>query len=617
MELDECLKCGQHGCGCDGCVDIVVLCKKTFDTCPCWTLKKCIKVCHDNDNDHKPTSTNGCRSTTSSDDCKEKNIDAVTPTAVADKCCTHVEVCVVDGDSITADYVITANKFGEKKIFALDLQLCNHCDKCVSVSKLVTIVQEKCPGDTDYHSLDDDDARQDICNFGTLESQECQKVFISGGIDADLINADCSYRVLVKVITSAGSSTIYVPLNGFCSKCDVKEWKVCDNGGVIDNITDSSSICLSNTYGPFTTVNCGKPIYNTAKLCPVTTTTVVDCCPDVPDGQDCDNQTVKSNTTSIVPSCNKIDISLSGNILCTPSEQWCLCKTCESLCCTRDDQSILVGHYTLEAVQNPQVTICRIDWTINVTIPCISYPKVYTYNLYYNNSNSPPLASGTFTLKPDKKSVNLSDSTVLPGGVINDSPLVLVLNYTKDTYNLSECSVVIGSTTITETFTQAVVVNTCTINTILTDAFEGSDPTELITAENIADFDCGNETLSIPTYKSDNSESVDGTEEVIAILSDNGLNLNSPIDFAPSVLFDFYVALPNVDVGETVSNTASIKVTRSCPPNNVITNLSSVTNTTSITNNCPPIVDKSVLKVKPEENVSSVVKQKRRWGDKK
>lgn len=266
MEGEICLKCRRSGCDCDGCIDIVVLCENSFATCPCWRLKKCVKVCSNGTSG--PKIKEKCRSIKQEDcDCP---VDSDSNKGSEHfQCCEKVEVCVLRGDSISADYIITAEKFGEKKLFTIELKLHNRCSKCVEVKKVITLVQVK-GSDGKWRSLSDDDSRQDICNFGVIQPGKSEKVFVAGGVDDSLVDESKKFRVAIKVITDVGCNTAFVPLPNFgCAKCSTKEWTVFDNGKPITNIDESKSICVcGNVYGPFGSDNCDRPIINVAKLVP-------------------------------------------------------------------------------------------------------------------------------------------------------------------------------------------------------------------------------------------------------------------------------------------------------------------------------------------------------------
>lgn len=619
-DKDLCLKCNLDHCKCRKCIFIDVLCARTVDTCPCWTLEKCIKVCQNKD--HSPFKVDDCRPI-NEEDCECGNEDdgdvevgklEGTDPSRHTKCCKEVKVCVFQGDKISADYIITATKFGERKLFSINVKLCNTCKNCVDVIKIVTVIEKRNDGGK-WKPVDDVDARREECNFGVVEPDQCVTALLVGGVEALNIHKGDEFRVTIKVVTDKGTSVEHVPLPDFgCRQCVVKKWKVFedDEEEPIATIKESEKICVCNqTYGPFFDDHedddndkdhgehkCGKDITNFAKLCPIKKKHHKkrdDDDDDDEESSECGElkgDCTVSNTTKLTPLCQKLSVSVSGNINCVPSQQWCLCKTSDPLCCTKHDdprERSFFGHYTLDATQQSASNTCTLNWQFSASVPCLSYPKKFTYKLYYGPvSNGVLLSSGNFTLSPTTTSFSTSGSQI----VVDPQPgtaLTLVIDYTSDLYNLSRCHVEpcypgVPRCEKSKTFTSpAVPISTCDLTVSLSDSF--IHPVDFsVVDQSIADQypDCcviGPSTgcLAPPTK---NGEPVSVQE--IQQLFNGGVELDTALS---PLVYDFFLLFTGVPTPTKVVNEAKLVVTRTCDDHEP-EQLNCVIDKTSISNPC-------------------------------
>lgn len=336
---------------------------------------------------------------------------------------------------------------------------------------------------------------------------------------------------------------------------------------------------------------------------------------------------MKSNKTSITPLCQNLDIKVNGSINCVESQQWCLCKTADALCCTArgstSGERDLIGHYTITATQQSESNCCTLSWNFTVSVPCLSYTKQFSYNLTYAGA---VIATGTFTLGPNQLTTTITGTSIVTPAP-TPTPLVLKVSYTNDTYNLSGCTVTPGTkvTTIT-TSSPPVQVTACPVTVTLADVFgPPSVDFTLVTSDIAANYPKCDDISAPSRNGSITPQALADVKEILGLVG-GPLVLTAP---PTTIVYDFFVLFgPGEEAPSQVTNSATLTVSRRCAPDNVLETLGTSVDTKKIFNvctgaggSCPnpapvvvaPVASQTEKKESQQKNDGA--KERRRWAE--
>ena len=535
--------------GCDNCLVLTSSCLNVFERCPCYKLNKCIRVCSNEENTPVTDSNANCHPVAT----LPPQSQCVTCQDAANRCCDNASVCLVTGDKFSANYTITAKQSNRTKVFIFDLKICNKCQKCVDILDVTTVVQEN--GLNGWEDIVD--TMNVISNFGNIQPDVCQTVTLTGSIDTALIITDVSYRVRVKVNSCSGNNSIFIPLTSLqCSTCT--STNVClfeVDGQILNPVTTPScvvdgdlvwNICDQVYQDP-----CSGVIKNQVALI-----TSSDSCPTtnipLPTPTECENPVVLSNVTNINSTCSTPTVTLEGAFICSENANWTLTKTSNLVGYNNN----LYGIYEINVNRIPLSSSCNLNWNIAIDIGCISYRKRFTYSIFYLNDglSTPIIEDKEFFVGPTISAGSFTDSGSF-AGLSTGGTLDLVVNYTSDTYNLSNCILTVGDNQIPIKSTITPITNTSCLTEV-----KVSD--DLLTGQVIApivstQIQCGDLIISAPSPNTSVIQSlINGFDPV-------PLMVNNQVTFKYS-LGPFSPLISGGNIPSEICNVGKLDVKRDC-----------------------------------------------------
>lgn len=574
----QCSSCGHTShCGCEGCLDLSVSCKKAFRTCPCWEVSKCIQVCK-LDNANSPTSKDCAK------DCDSDSEPCNPPTVPGSeaKCCHRAKACVDPTDDLDVNYSVKFNKFGDNVIYSANLRICNDDDAkcgCIKVDKIVFAVEELVGGVWELVP----GSVQSVQSHERLEPGCCIEYILAGAIPGDRFNPNAQYRVIVRVKHGKKSDCIVFPFPRCVSECDDDTTWILTDDGFSQEITEDGSVCIDLSY----------PASDPRRTCPATIENTATITPNPPPIDDCDDMTSTSNTTKLKIECPEYNLDVHSTINCLVSDQWCICKSA-TVSTVPPARRVC---YQLNVTNVGSTQSCQLKAGFTFAASCLSYEKDYTYTITYGpaGQSGVQLCTGSFSLGPGPNNLSYTinpDCTLCVEHPEAGSANVVTVTITAKTgtYNLSECTYTHDAgDTFVHIASELVnpIVTECGSIIVIKDSFEGLS---------------SNQYTVVPA-----SPPNPAIDQIVAdILSQNGYIYTPASGPAPfSVAFCIAVTDPAVT---SVRNVAQVCVSSDCIENQTVCS----TSTVLVYLPCAPVVALALATSKPQRQIqpmSSSVKR--------